>query len=69
MTQSVLGRLRRFWLDVHLWIGVGLYLVLVPLGVSGSFLVWHDQIDPMIHPQRFAVSEGDTPVLALPTVC
>lgn len=64
MTQSVLGRLRCFWLDVHLWIGVGLFLVLVPLGVSGSFLVWHDQIDGVIHPQRFAVSEGETTLAA-----
>ena len=58
MTQSVLGRLRRFWLDVHLWIGVGLFVVMVPLGVSGAFLVWHDQIDEIIHPQRFDVSKG-----------
>jgi uncharacterized iron-regulated membrane protein len=64
LTQSVLGRLRRFWLDVHLWIGVGLFLVLVPLGVSGSFLVWHDQLDEVIHPQRFAVSEGDATLAA-----
>jgi uncharacterized iron-regulated membrane protein len=60
LTQSVLGRLRRFWLDVHLWIGVGLFVVLIPLGASGSFLVWHDQIDPIVHPQRFAVAESDT---------
>ncbi|MCF8505367.1 MAG: PepSY domain-containing protein [Caulobacter sp.] len=64
MTQSALGRLRRFWLDVHLWLGVGLFVVLVPLGVSGAFLVWHDQIDAAIHPHRFAVSEGDTTLAA-----
>ena len=58
MTQSVLGRLRRFWLDVHLWIGVGLFVALVPLGISGAMLVWHDPLDEMIHPHRFAVSEG-----------
>jgi len=60
----VLGRLRRFWLDVHLWLGVGLFILLVPLGVSGAFLVWHDQLDAVIHPQRFAVSEGDTTLAA-----
>ncbi len=58
MTQSALGRLRRFWLDVHLWLGVGLFLLLVPLGVSGALLVWHDPLDELLHPQRFAVSEG-----------
>lgn len=60
----MLGRLRRFWLDVHLWIGVGLFVALVPIGLSGAFLVWHDQIDEVIHPQRFAVSQGDTALAA-----
>lgn len=64
MTQPALGRLRRFWLDVHLWLGVGLFVVLAPLGVSGAFLVWHDQIDEIIHPQRFAVSEGNSTLAA-----
>lgn len=54
----MLGRLRRFWLDVHLWLGVGLFVVLVPLGVSGAMLVWHDPLDELIHPHRFEVSEG-----------
>lgn len=59
MTQSVLGRLRRFWLDVHLWLGVGLFVLLVPLGVSGALLVWHDPLEELLHPQRFAVSKGE----------
>lgn len=58
MTQSVLGRLRRFWLDVHLWLGVGLFVLLVPLGVSGAFLVWHDPLDELLHPHRFETSQG-----------
>jgi len=59
LTQSVLGRLRRVWLDVHLWIGVGLFLLLVPLGVSGALLVWHDPLDELLHPHRFAVSDSE----------
>ncbi len=59
MTQSVLGRLRRCWLDVHLWLGVGLFLLLVPIGVSGALLVWHHPLEALMHPQRFAVSKGD----------
>jgi uncharacterized iron-regulated membrane protein len=58
LTQSVFGRLRRFWLDVHLWIGVGLFLLLVPIGISGAMLVWHDPLDELIHPHRFEVSDG-----------
>jgi uncharacterized iron-regulated membrane protein len=45
-------------MDVHLWIGVGLFVLLVPLGLSGSYLVWHDGIDQLAHPARYAVSQG-----------
>jgi uncharacterized iron-regulated membrane protein len=58
LTRSVLGRLRRFWLDVHLWLGVGLFVLLVPLGVSGALLVWHDPLEALMHPGRFAVSDS-----------
>lgn len=59
MSRSLLGRLRQFWLDVHLWIGVGLFVALVPLGVSGALLVWHDPLDQLLHSHRFTVAEGD----------
>jgi len=49
-------RLRALWRTVHLWIGVALVLVLAPLGVTGSLLVYDDQIDAVLHPQRHAVS-------------
>lgn len=58
MTRSLLGRLRRFWMDVHLWIGVGLFVLLVPLGLSGSWLVFHDSFDKWTHPARYAVSRS-----------
>lgn len=54
--MSLLSRLRRLWLDVHLWIGVGLLIVLVPLSVTGSILVWHDAIDRALYSQRYATS-------------
>ncbi len=50
------ARLRSLWFQVHLWIGVGLTLVLIPLSVSGSLLVWHDQLDRVLEPARFAVT-------------
>ncbi|MDP1630839.1 MAG: PepSY-associated TM helix domain-containing protein [Caulobacter sp.] len=66
MTKSILTRLRRFWLDVHLWIGVGLFVALVPLGVSGALLVWHEPLDQLLHPGRFAVSDGPaTPAVSV----
>lgn len=42
MTRSLPGRLRRLWFNMHLWIGVGLSLLLIPLGLTGSALVWGD---------------------------
>ena len=56
MTVSRAGRLRRLWLDVHLWLGVGLLVALIPLSVTGSVLVWHDGLDRALHAERYAVS-------------
>jgi len=55
--------LRRLWLNVHLWIGVGLAVLLIPVSISGGLLVWHDEIDTLINPQRYAVTG---PQVALP---
>jgi uncharacterized iron-regulated membrane protein len=55
--------LRRLWLNVHLWIGVGLAVLLIPISISGGLLVWHDEIDSLINPQRYAVTPAQ---LALP---
>jgi uncharacterized iron-regulated membrane protein len=49
-------RLRSLWRNLHLWIGAGLFVVLAPLGVTGSLLVFDDDIDKWAHPQRYAVS-------------
>jgi len=63
MTHSLSARLRRLWLDVHLWIGVGLLVVLAPLSLSGSYLVWHDPIDRALHAERYATTgEGQAPM-------
>jgi uncharacterized iron-regulated membrane protein len=59
MTHSPLARLRRLWLDVHLWLGVGLMVVLIPLSVSGSILVWHDALDRALYADRYNVSGPD----------
>lgn len=65
MTAKPRGRLRKLWLDIHLWLGVGLCLLSVPVGITGSVLVWHDQLETLTEPQRYAVS-GDArgPALA-----
>ena len=51
--MTLLARLRRLWLDVHLWIGAGLLIALIPLSVTGSILVWHDPIDRLLYAHRY----------------
>lgn len=56
MSALAYGRLRRFWLNLHLWIGVGLCLLAVPVSLTGSLLVWNDEVEAMLEPQRHAVT-------------
>lgn len=56
MAESRAAKLRRLWLNVHLWLGVGLALLLIPVSVSGGLLVFHDEIDALINPKRYAVT-------------
>ncbi len=48
--------LRRLWFQFHKWIGILLAIVLIPLALTGSALVWHDALDTKLNPQRYAVS-------------
>jgi uncharacterized iron-regulated membrane protein len=50
------ARLRAFWWTLHRWIGLALMLLLVPIAVSGALLVWHDPLDALLHPARYAVT-------------
>ncbi len=56
MADTRAAKLRRLWLNVHLWIGVGLAALLIPISISGALLVWHDEIDALINPHRYAVT-------------
>ena len=56
MTNSRRRALRQTWFQVHKWIGLALAILLVPLSLSGSLLVWHDTLDHAINPARYAVS-------------
>lgn len=38
------GALKRFWRNIHLWLGIGLFVLLVPVALSGAILVYHDDI-------------------------
>lgn len=51
---------RSLWFQIHKWLGLALLAVMIPLGVSGSLLVWHDWTDSVVNPQRYALSgEGE----------
>jgi uncharacterized iron-regulated membrane protein len=63
MSASPSARLRRLWLDIHLWIGAGLLVLLIPISLSGAVLVWHGAIDRALHAERYAVTG---PAAALP---
>ena len=51
-------RLREFWVQVHLWLGLTLGLLGVFIGLSGSVLVFDREIDGLINSQRYRASEG-----------
>jgi uncharacterized iron-regulated membrane protein len=50
------ARLRTVWWTLHRWVGIGLAVLLVPISVSGALLVWHDHLDALITPGRYAVT-------------
>src|SRR5262245_9138094 len=58
MPAQTTFRLRRVWLQIHLWLGIGLAVLLVPVSLSGAALVWHDHLDALINPGRYAVTAG-----------
>jgi uncharacterized iron-regulated membrane protein len=47
---------RSLWFQIHKWLGLALLAVMIPIGVSGSLLVWHDWTDSVVNPQRYALS-------------
>jgi uncharacterized iron-regulated membrane protein len=54
--MSQLARLRTVWWTLHRWIGLALAVLLVPIALSGALLVWHDHLDALVHPGRYAVT-------------
>ena len=54
MAQSSKKQLRNAWLQVHKWIGLTLAILIIPICLTGSALVWHDWLDAKLEPQRHA---------------
>ncbi|NOS73893.1 MAG: PepSY domain-containing protein [Methyloglobulus sp.] len=47
---------RKLWLDVHLWLGLGLGLFLSIFGITGSILVFHLEINELLNPKLLTVN-------------
>jgi len=47
---------RKIWLQVHLWLGLVLGLFLAIFGITGSLLVFHQEIDEWLNPALLTVS-------------
>lgn len=58
MASSTTLKLRNIWFQLHKWIGILLAVLLIPLSLTGSALVWHDDLEKLLYPQRFVVSEN-----------
>lgn len=52
MASSMTVRLRRIWFQAHKWIGLTLALLIIPISLTGSALVWHDWLDEALNPER-----------------
>ena len=62
MAKTTKKQLRALWLQVHKWIGLTLAVLIIPLSVTGSALVWHDWLDAQLEPQRHqAIGEASLP--------
>ncbi|HEY4375207.1 MAG TPA: PepSY domain-containing protein [Burkholderiales bacterium] len=47
---------RNAWVQVHLWLGLTLGMLGILIGLTGSVLVYDQEIDALLNPQRYAVS-------------
>lgn len=61
MTFPSQARLRPLWFQVHKWIGLALAVLIVPVSLTGSALVWHDWLDARLNPERAAAAAPGLP--------
>src|SRR4028119_1207890 len=66
MTAATRSRLRRLWFQIHKWIGLALALLVIPISLTGSALVWHDWLAERLNPERSAAAAPSLPPPAPP---
>ena len=52
MAGATTLKLRRLWLQVHKWIGLLLAVLIIPISVTGSALVWNEGLDLLLNSER-----------------
>ncbi|QDO97777.1 PepSY domain-containing protein [Ferrovibrio terrae] len=52
--------LRQFWRRLHLWIGLAGGIIFVLLGLTGSALVYQDEILSLLYPRQMRVTVSET---------
>lgn len=62
MTAST-KNLRQWWLTVHLYLGLGLGLLIAMLGITGSLLVFYVELDELLNPD-LVIENSSTPRLS-----
>lgn len=53
-------QMRNLWFQVHKWIGLILAILIIPLCVTGSALVWDEPVNRFFNPDRFATTGSAT---------
>ncbi|OQK16461.1 hypothetical protein AU255_00705 [Methyloprofundus sedimenti] len=59
---------RKLWLNVHLWLGLTAGAALLLIGLTGSILVFWQEIDAWLNPQLLQVEVPDTKVYLSPVI-
>ena len=53
---------RKLWLDVHLYVGLILGLIISIVGLTGSLLVFYVELDEILNPELVIVNPAKTPL-------
>ena len=61
MQQPLKLRLREFWFQVHKWLGLTFAILIIPISLTGSALVWHDWLDERLNPERVVEAQPSLP--------
>ena len=51
-------KLRQLWFQVHKWLGLAIAMLVIPISLTGSALVWHDWLDEALNPERKVEAEA-----------